>query len=258
MVNILGGPHLTPADFLELREMAEAFGLRPVILPDLSCLDGSREGLSPLASGGTGIREIDSMGSSGFTLVIGGSMEPAAQVLEERFGIGYRVFHSLSGLKDTDRFMETLAMLGGKPVPARYERQRRVLLDGMRDAHTYFGKKRICIALDPDHALQTSRWLVEMAADIPLAVVPASSAAAGLIQADRIMVGDLFSIEGTFDLLISNSHGEDTAARLGTSLFQAGFPVYKVFGNTNRITIGYRGTLSLIQETANILTKEVH
>jgi len=97
-----------------------------------------------------------------------------------------------------------------------------------------------------------------MGADIPLAVVPLSSAAAELIQADSIVVGDLFCIEGAFDLIISNSHAEDTARRLGTSLLQTGFPVYKVFGNTNRVTIGYRGTQSLIQEAATLFAKEVH
>jgi len=140
-INILAGSHLTPADFLELREMAETYGLKPIILPDLSCLDGSRQGISPLASGGTGIQEIASMGSSAFTLVIGKSLEPAAQLLKKRFGIEYGVFQSLAGLRDTDRFMETLSMLGGKQIPARYERQRRVLVDGMR-THMHFSGKR--------------------------------------------------------------------------------------------------------------------
>ena len=257
-VNILAGSHLTPADFLELQEIVEAFGLRPIILPDLSCLDGSRQGISPLASGGTGIQEITSMGCSGFTLVIGKSLEPAAQLLKERFAIEYRVFNSLAGLKDTDLFMETLSMLAGRPVPERYARQQRVLSDSMRDAHAVFGKKRICIALEPDHALQTSKWLAEMAAEISLAVVPQSSAAAELIQADSVMVGDLFSIKGAFDLIIASSHAADTAERVGAPLLQTGFPVYKVFGNTNRVTIGYRGTQSLIHEAATLFAKEVH
>jgi len=198
------------------------------------------------------------MGSSAFTLVIGKSLEPAAQLLKKRFGIEYGVFQSLAGLRDTDRFMETLSMLGGKQIPARYERQRRVLVDGMRDAHAFFGKMRICIALEPDHALQTSRWTKEMGAEIPLAIVPQSSPAAELIAAEDIVAGDLFSIDGKFDLLISNSHAEDCARKLKAPLLQTGFPVYKVFGNTNRVAIGYRGTLSLIQDTANMLIKEVH
>ena len=32
-----------------------------------------------------------------------------------------------------------------------------------------------------------------------------------------------------------------------------GFPVYKVLGNNSRVTIGYRGTLSMINEAANLL-----
>jgi len=256
-INVLVGSHLTPADFLELREIMEAFGLSPIMVPDLSCLDGSRQGISPLASGGTTIQEITAMGSSAFTIAIGRSLEPAAQILKNKFEIEYRVFDSIAGLKDTTIFMETLSMLAGRLVPARYERQRRVLEDSMRDTHAFLAGKRICIALEPDHALQTSRWLAEMASDIPLAVVPQSSAEADLVQADSIVVGDLSSIKGAFDLIIANSHAEETAERLGTSLIQTGFPVSKVFGNTNRVTIGYRGTQSLIQEAATLFAKEV-
>jgi nitrogenase molybdenum-iron protein alpha/beta subunit len=257
-VNILAGPHLTPADFLELREIAESFGLSPVILPDLSSLDGSRLGISPLATGGTGMGDIISMGSSEFTIAIGMGMEPAAQLLKERFGIEYRVCKGLAGIEDTDVLMETLGLLSGRPVPSRYQRQRRILVDTMRDAHFVFAKKRVCIALEPDHALQTSRWISEMCGVIPLSIVPAASGAAEHIQADRVIIGDLSSIEGEFDLLISNSHAADTAETLGVPLLQAGFPVYKIFGNTNKMTIGYKGTASLIQEAATLCAKEVH
>ncbi|MBI1811711.1 MAG: nitrogenase iron-molybdenum cofactor biosynthesis protein NifN, partial [Nitrospirae bacterium] len=51
---------------------------------------------------------------------------------------------------------------------------------------------------------------------------------------------------------------EDTAKRLGAPLYQMGFPVYKVLGNNHRITIGYWGTLTMINEAANLLAKEVH
>ena len=44
-INILAGSHLTPADVLELREIVESFDLKPIILPDLSALDGSRQEL---------------------------------------------------------------------------------------------------------------------------------------------------------------------------------------------------------------------
>jgi nitrogenase molybdenum-cofactor synthesis protein NifE len=257
-INVLAGSHLTPVDFTELREIIESFGLKPIILPDLSALDGSREGFSALAVGGTKIHEIKEMSRSEFTLALGASMEFAAMILKERFGIEYRVFESVAGLKDTDIFMETLSMLSGRPIPEKYKRQRRILIDGMRDAHFYYGNKRVCLALEPDSSLQVSRWLDEMGANIELTVIPSYVPSAEKIHAKNVVVGDLFSIKGNFDLLISNSHAEDTAKRLGVPLYQMGFPVYKVLGNNSRITIGYRGTLSMINDVANLLAKEVH
>ncbi|MEW6115333.1 MAG: nitrogenase iron-molybdenum cofactor biosynthesis protein NifE [Nitrospirota bacterium] len=252
-INVLVGCHLTPADIVELRETIESFALRPVVLPDLSALDGSRQGMSALALGGTTIEEIESMGSSEFTLAIGMSMEAPARKLKERFGVEYKVLGSIAGLKDTDVLMETLSLLSGTTIPARYERQRRILLDGMRDAHFFYGSKKICCALEPDLAIQTSRLLEEMGVWTERAVVPQFSSSLSGIRAKEIMVGDLSALPGNCDLIISNSHAADTAQRLNVPLYQLGFPVYKILGKTAQVTIGYRGSLSLVNEIANAM-----
>ncbi|MEW6601283.1 MAG: nitrogenase iron-molybdenum cofactor biosynthesis protein NifE, partial [Nitrospirota bacterium] len=171
-INVLAGSHLTPADFNELRETIESFGLCPVFLPDLSALDGSREGFSPLASGGVKVSEIETMNSSMFTIAVGMSMEAPAEYLHETYGIEYTVIGAVAGLKGTDVLMNTLSGLSGRPVPGKYTRQRRSLIDGMRDAHPYLSGKKVCTALEPDLSLQTSAWLKEMAADVELAVIP--------------------------------------------------------------------------------------
>jgi nitrogenase molybdenum-cofactor synthesis protein NifE len=252
-INVFIGSHLTPADVLELKELFESFGTRSVILPDLSALDGSRQGFSPLATGGARIRDIRSMGGSGLTVAIGKSMEHAAKLMQRRFGIEYRMFESIAGLRDTDRFLETLSEFSGKPVPGKYQRQRRALVDGMRDAHFFTGGKKVCIALEPDHAVQVSRLLDEAGASVELAVIPTLSEAADLICARDVEIGDLFSLESGFDLLIANSHAEDTAQRLKVPLYQAGFPVYKVLGYTSKVTVGYRGALGIINEMGNLM-----
>ncbi len=252
-VNVLAGSHLTPADFTELREMIEAFGLRPVMLPDLSALDGGRQGFSALASGGARIGDIERMGGASFTIAVGASMEGPARLLAERFGIEYAVFDSISSLQGVDALMETLSALSGRRMPARYERQRRVLVDGMRDAHFHLGGKRVCTALEPDLSVQVSGLLGEAGAEVGLAVVPAQAESLGRIRAGNVMVGDLFSIDGEFDMLIASSHGTDTAERLGVPLYQMGFPVHKVLGVNARVTVGYRGALTLINDIANLL-----
>jgi len=195
-INIIAGSHLTPADVGELREIVEAFGMKAVILPDLSALDGSRQIFSPLASGGTTMEELASLPDASYTVALGMSMEPAAKLLQQKFGIAYRMFDGISGLSDSDRLMQFLAEVSGQPVPRRYERQRRILVDTMRDAHALFGSKKICIALEPDLAVQTSKWLDEMGAIVQLAVVPTLSEAADRIHAREVRIGDLFSITG--------------------------------------------------------------
>jgi nitrogenase molybdenum-cofactor synthesis protein NifE len=254
-MNVIAGSHLTPGDVNELRELVEAFGMRAIILPDLSALDGSRQGFSPLATGGTAVQDIQIMGGSDFTIALGRSMEPAAKLLQQKFGIEYRVFDGIAGLADTDLLVLTLARISNRPVPARYERQRRALVDGMRDAQVYYGGKTACIALEPDLATQTSKWLDEMGAAVELAVIPTLSDAADHIRAREVQIGDLFSIRGEFDVLIANSHAESTAKRLGVPLYEMGFPVYKTLGYPSKVTIGYRGTLTMINEMANLLIK---
>jgi nitrogenase molybdenum-iron cofactor biosynthesis protein NifN len=253
IINVLVGSHLTPADVLELREIVESFGLKPIILPDLSALDGSRQNFSPLADGGTTIEDMKAMPGAALTLAVGKSMEPAAKRLKDSCGMEYRVIESLCGLQDSDRLMALLSEAGGRPMHRRFDRQRKVLVDGMRDAHVFYGKKKVCLALEPDLALQASRWLYEMGARVELAVIPTLAASADGILARKVERGDLFSIRGGFDLLISNSHGSDTARRLKAPLYQIGFPVYKMLGAASRVTIGYRGTLAMINEVGNLM-----
>jgi nitrogenase molybdenum-cofactor synthesis protein NifE len=255
-INIIAGSHLTPADFTEIRKIVESFGVKAIMLPDLAALDGSRQGVSPLALGGTSVDDLNSMGSSLITIAIGKSLEPAARLLEQRAGVPYQVLHGAAGLGDADDLLRTLSRISNKPVPQKYGRQRKILVDAMRDAHILFGGKKICIALEPDLAVQTSRWLDEMGAFVELAVIPTLSDAADRICAQDVQINDLFSITGEFDMLISNSHAERTASRLGIPLYEMGFPVYKTFGYTSKLTIGYRGTLAMIIEMANLLMKK--
>jgi nitrogenase molybdenum-cofactor synthesis protein NifE len=253
VINVLIGSHLTPGDVGELRDIIESFGLRPIMLPDLSALDGSRRDFSALAGGGTTVEQIAGMGGADFTIGIGMSLEPAAKLLQQTCGIGYTMFDTLSGLTAADQLMQMLSRISNHPVPAKYERQRNILIDNMRDAHAFFGGKKACIALESDLAIQTSKWLGEMGASVELAVIPELSDAADRIRASEIKIGDLHSITGAYDVLIANSHAEATAHRIKTPLYELGFPVYKSLGYTSKVTIGYRGSLTLVHEVGTLL-----
>ncbi len=80
-VNVLASSMLTPGDIEAVKEWIEAFGLRPLVVPDIGdSLDGHLidKQHSPLTLGGAPLAEIAAMGESIATLVIGRSVSAAA------------------------------------------------------------------------------------------------------------------------------------------------------------------------------------
>ena len=256
-INILAGCHLTPADLEEIRDTVEAFGLEPIILPDISgSLDGHvADNWVQTTMGGTTVEDIRRMGRSVATLALGLQMEPAARAIEARCGVPVEVFPRLTGLLAWDNFIAALARLSAKPVPASIRRRRSQLLDAMLDGHFYFGHKKIAIAAEPDLLLGLTGFLTDMGATITAAVTSADGAALPLVPAESVLIGDLDDLEqaaGACDLLISHSHGARVAERLGISFFRAGFPLFDRLGAAHKLSVGYRGTRDLIFEIGNL------
>jgi len=251
-ITVLAGAHLTPGDAVWLRDTCEEFGLQPTVLPDLGALDGSRQGLSALATGGTSLADIRALGSSSHTLVIGASLEGVARSLHGRFGTPYTVLDSVHGLASTDLLLATLSLLSGSPAPLRFERQRRVLVDAMRDAQLELAGSSVTLALEPDHALSLAGLLAEVAT-ATTAIVPTGPSHARRIPAEEVVVGDFASVPATTELLIAGSHGARTAVVLGAAHVEAGFPVFATFGASRTISLGYAGATALVDAAANAL-----
>ena len=152
-VNLLPGAFMTPADVEEVKELCEAFGLDPVVIPDISCaLDGHIDDtVSSLSVGGITVERIRQAGRSVATIYVGDSLAEAAGLLREKFGMPAYGFTSITGLAETDRLMATLASIAGKPVLERFRRWRSRLMDAMVDCHYQFGLKKVAIALEADH-----------------------------------------------------------------------------------------------------------
>ena len=259
LVNVLAGPAFTPADVDEVRAMVEAFGLTPLVVPDLSrSLDGhlDREP-APWSTGGTPWEDLADAGRAGATLVLGPSLETAAAHLSAACGVPYQVFPRLSGLGAVDEFLGHLAALSGRRVPDGLRRERRRLLDGMLDAHFFLGGRRAAVALEADQLVGVASLLTELGMRV---AGVAATAGPGLdqVSVDRIRVGDLADLEelaAEADVLIAGSQAADLAERLGKPLLRWGFPVLDRLGAARRLNVGYAGTLDLLFEAANALAQ---
>lgn len=262
-INLLAGSHLTPGDIEELREIVEAFGLSPVILPDISgSLDGHVPAdFTPTTLGGTTVDQVRSMGASLATLAVGEAMRPAAQALDSQCGVPYEVFDRLTGLAPNDRFLAALSLLSGRPVPQKYRRQRSRLIDAMLDGHFFFGGRKIALGAEPDLLWSTGKWLAEMGCEIAAAVTTTQSPLLEGMPAGEVLIGDLEDLEARArgcDLLITHSHGRQAAERLNIPFFRMGLPMFDRLGNADRVSVGYRGTRGLIFEIGNLFIATGH
>ena len=257
-VNLLPGSHLTPGDIEELREIIEAFGLSVKVIPDVS---GSLDGHIPsdwrgTTLGGSTLDDIRAAGASALTIAVGEQMREAAQALEEIAQVPFEVFDRLTGLECNDRFLMRLSQISGKPVPAKYRRQRSQLLDAMLDGHFYFGGLKVALGAEPDLLFAAGNLLHEMGAVLHACVTTTHSPVLAGMPAEQVLIGDLEDLENAAaecDLIVTHAHGRQAAHRLHKPFFRLGFPIFDRIGNSHRISVGYRGTRTLIFEIANLL-----
>lgn len=262
-VNVLVGAALTPGDVEALKEMIEAFGLRPVVVPDLSdSLDGhlGDEHFSPLTTGGTPVPELATLGEAVATLVIGASLDKAADLLHSRTGVPDYRFDHLMGLDAMDALVMTLTEVSGNPVPQRLARQRAQLQDAMLDTHFMLGQARAAVAADPDLLCGLADLLTGMGAEVVAAVAPSRAPVLERVAAASVKLGDLEDLERLArehraQLVIGNSHAVESARRLRLPLLRAGFPQYDLVGGWQRTWIGYRGSRQTLFDLANILAQ---
>jgi nitrogenase molybdenum-iron protein NifN len=262
-VNLLAGSHLTAADIEEIVEIIEAFGLSPVVLPDISgSLDGHiPDQFSPTTLGGTTVDEIRSMGCSVGTLAVGQQMAGPALEIEMRTGVPHAVFDSLTGLEANDRFLSHLSALSGKPVPLKYRRQRSQLQDAMLDGHFFFGGKKVAIGAEPDLLWALGGLLAGMGCEVTAAVTTTHSPLLEKMPCEEVLIGDLEDLESRAagcDLLLTHSHGRQAAARLGIPLLRAGLPCFDRLGANHKLSVGYRGTRDLIFQIGNVFLEHTH
>lgn len=262
-VNVLAGCHLTPGDIDELRDIVESFGLEPTFVPDLSSsLDGHiPQDFTPTTLGGVTKAEIAEMGTAAHTIAIGEQMREAALCLESRAGVPFTLFDRLTGLAVNDAFVGFLSKLSGRPVPARLRRQRGQLVDAMLDGHFHFGAKRIALGAEPDLLWSVGSFLTEMGAKIEVAVTTTASPLLEKFPAEEVIIGDLEDLEtraAGVDLLITHSHGRQTAEHLAVPLYRMGLPMFDRLGAAHELSVGYRGTRDLIFKIGNIFMAETH
>ena len=260
-VNVLPSAMLTPGDVEAVKDWIAAFGLTPLMIPDIAdSLDGhlTEDGYRTLTYGGTARDAIETMRESAATLVIGPSLDRAADLLRERTGVTDWRFSGLMSLDESDAFNRALSGISGMAPPSHLERKRSQLLDAMVDTQFQIAGAKIAIAADPDHLAALVRFYQAMGAEIAAAVASARAGHLATLAVPQVVVGDLEDFEWLVretgaEMIVTNSHGAEVAKRTKTTLMRAGFPIYDSFGAHARVWVGYTGARQILFDTANLL-----
>jgi nitrogenase molybdenum-iron protein NifN len=262
---------LSPADLRHLHEIVEDFGLGCTMLPDYAdTLDRPvLDDYERIPEGGTPLDAIRRAPAAAASVLLGHAVRPehdAAAWLASTHGVPRRQTGLPIGIRETDRFFDTLAAVSGRAVPEAHARERGRLVDAYVDGHKYVFGKRIAIVGEEDLVIGLASFVAEFGAcpvvcasggrsgrlEPALREVLADAPAPEAVRADA----DFSDVEALLeeaepDLILGSSRCGPVAARCGVPLVRVGMPVHDRIGAQRILHIGYRGAQQLFDTIAN-------
>lgn len=279
-VNVIAGP-ISPADAREIREILEEFNIDYILLPDISeNLDGMHTDIyNRLPQNGTNIEEIKLMGGAKATIEISTFVKneySAGVYLEEKYNIkNYRV-NIPRGIRDTDKFLDTLSEISGNPIPPKYIKQRGRYVDGMIDSHKYNAEGRVAIFGEPDFVYSTTRMAIENGI-MPVLVATGDICPqledllfdeirelSNALFVDRFKIlHDVdfkeiedYVLELGVNVMIGSSDGRRIEDSHKIPLIRASFPIHDRIGGQRMLSIGYEGSLRFSDLVTNMILEK--
>jgi nitrogenase molybdenum-iron protein NifN len=265
-INIIVGSIISPADVRYLKRLIDDWGIRHILLPDISETFDSPLSLDPsrIPSGGTPLDDIRDTANSRATVTIGGIVqEPGAgNFLEKEFEVPHVPLPLPIGLEFADRLTGSLEELTGQPMPEYYEQERGRLLDTMVDAHKLLADVRTAVIGDTEMVLGLTKLVTEVGMKPHIIATGAVNSAfietAGeLAPGSRVIDGADYSeiakelSTRDIELMVGPFTGRQVARKEKIPLFRVGFPNHDRFGASHQLLLGYEGSMHLVEGLAN-------
>ncbi len=272
-LNLIPVESLSPADVRELKEILELMAKDYIFLPDISeTFDAPlRDDLPKIASGGTKLSEVEDMPNSRASLGLG--------VVSKNLALGYlEKSHCVPGhnvpipigLSNTDSFFTEMVKILGCPIPEKYQKERGRLLDAMVDVHKYLYGVKTAIYGDPDTVFSLTTFMLELGMN-PVLVATGSKSRDFEAKIRQIFeeirpelepvilngidfdtLNDAVS-ECSPEILIGNSNGRYIAKARDIPLVRVGLPIHDRVGAQRILTVGYKGSLELLDRITNTI-----
>ena len=266
-------PGISPADIRELKRLLAAMGLEYTLLPDISdTLDRPYlANYSKLPSGGTAIADLYRMGGAPATIEFGITLDDKVspgKYLQDTFGVPLYSLPLPIGIENTDAFIKVLAEISGRKCPVDIDNERGRLLDGMIDSHKYNFAGRCVIFGEPEMVYAVTKTCLENGV-FPAVVATGSqvgklnellaTALADGVENSSILIETDFahilaaSQEARVNIAIGPSDGRYLTEKGEIPLVRLGFPIHDRVGGQRLLSVGYTGTMMLLDRITNTL-----
>lgn len=265
-INVIPG-FVEPSDMKEIKRILNLLGAKFIMFPDTSGVVNApmtgRYQMYP--DGGTRIKDIEKSGDSKVTLALGGfSSRDGAYELEKKCDVPSRVLELPIGIKATDEFIMRVIEYTGTQVPKELEEERGQLVDLMVDIHNHYHGKKVAIFGDPNTVISMTELVISLGM-VPKYVLTGTPGKAFDKKVNEIL--DEAGIEGALvensadlmtlhqwikndpvDMLIGNTYGKYIARAENIPLVRIGFPILDRVGHSFFPSVGYTGTIRLIEK----------
>jgi nitrogenase molybdenum-iron protein beta chain len=269
-INVLPG-FVEPSDMAEIKRIAKEMGVKIVMFPDTSeVVNGPLDGKFHMYPKGGATREdITSAGDSLFTIALGRVASlPAAKLLDTQCKVGYEAYDLPIGIRNTDSFIDQMRKVAGVSVPESLMNERGQLVDVMADMQQYTYKKKAALVGDPDQLVALVSFLTELDMEITT-VVTGTPAGPKFERRIRELAGEKTVVKAGLnadmflfhqlvkqnrpDIIFGNTYAKYMARDMDIPLIRVGFPIYDRTGHQYFPTVGYKGSLHLLEKILTVL-----
>lgn len=275
-LNVIPGFDGYVGDLREIKRILGLMGVDVTLLGDYSeMLDSPATGEYHTYYGGTPLAEAaDAPNAIATVLLQKYSTLKTAEFIAAEWGQEAVAGPMPIGVRNTDRLLQEVSRLTGRPIPPALEAERGRLLDAMADSHAYVHGKRVAMMGDPDVLLGLLSFLLELGAE-PVHVVCTNGSEEFKEEAEALLQASPYGKEATVwigkdmwhlrslvftepvDLLMGPSHLKAIAREADLPLVRVGFPIFDRHHLHRYPIIGYQGALNLLVWIVNTVLDEL-
>ncbi len=273
-LNVITG-WVNPGDVTAIKHLLSAMDINANVLFEIENFDAP---LMPkgntVSHGDTTIDDLKDTANAIGTIALnkyeGGK---AAKYLADKFNVPAVIGPTPIGIRNTDRFLQILKNMTGKPIPKELVKERGIAIDALTDlTHLFFADKRVAIFGSPDLVLSLAAFCLDLEMKPKLLLLGDDNP--NYVTDERIEElqknvdydmeiitnADLWELDSRLknnelelDLILGHSKGRFISIDNNVPMLRVGFPTFDRAGMYRHPIVGYAGAIWLAEQMANVL-----